>query len=173
MIGLRILDPDPHFAARFQSELRIAAAGGPPVETVFNAGFDRRWSGTPPRGLAYWETLHGILGDEPVRPQDRAWTAMLEPLGLVKGAPFTPDQRQARVLTEGAALGELMARNLQVNPRYTTPYWPGTQWYDSFDFPVRQMTDSRVELDERATWFYEAITSSEGMVNPTVGTGQV
>ena len=35
------------------------------------------------------------------------------------------------------------------------------------------MTDVRVELDERATWFYEAISSSDGMVNPVVGAGQV
>lgn len=35
------------------------------------------------------------------------------------------------------------------------------------------MTATRVELDERATWFYEAISSTEGMVNPVVGAGQV
>jgi hypothetical protein len=98
---------------------------------------------------------------------------MLEPLGVVKGTPFEPDDRQRRLLLEGAALGELMTRNLQVNPRYTSPYWPGTQWYDSFDFTIPQITETRVELDERATWFYEAITSSEGMVNPVVGAGQV
>ena len=30
-----------------------------------------------------------------------------------------------------------------------------------------------MELDERAIWFYEAVTTSEGMVNPSVGKGQV
>jgi hypothetical protein len=30
-----------------------------------------------------------------------------------------------------------------------------------------------VELDERTTWFYEAVTSTEGMVNPKAGAGQV
>lgn len=30
-----------------------------------------------------------------------------------------------------------------------------------------------MELDERVTWFYEAVGSSEGMVNPTVGASQV
>jgi hypothetical protein len=99
--------------------------------------------------------------------------AMLEPLGVEPDRPFAPDDRQQRLLVEGAALGELMTRNLQVTPRYASPYWPGTQWYDSFDFSIPQMTDTRVELDERATWFYEAITSSEGMVNPVVGAGQV
>jgi hypothetical protein len=38
---------------------------------------------------------------------------------------------------------------------------------------VAQENDTRVELDERTTYFYEAVTSSEGMVNPVVGAGQV
>jgi len=76
-------------------------------------------------------------------------------------------------LIKGGAMGELMNRNLQVNPRYTEPYWKGTSWYKSFDFHIPQETDTRLELDERATWFYEAVTSSHGMVNPTPGAGQV
>ncbi|WP_231955320.1 DUF1214 domain-containing protein [Aquiflexum balticum] len=30
-----------------------------------------------------------------------------------------------------------------------------------------------MELDERTAWFYDAVTSSEGMVNPYIGKGQV
>jgi hypothetical protein len=70
-------------------------------------------------------------------------------------------------------MGELMTRNLQVNPRYTEPYSEGTHWYKSFDFHTEQETGDRAELDERATWFYEAVGSTEGMVNPTPGAGQV
>ena len=69
-------------------------------------------------------------------------------------------------------MGELMARNLQVNPRFAEPYWKNTHWYKCFDFTIPQETEIRAELDERTTWFYEAVTSSEGMVNPVVGKGQ-
>jgi hypothetical protein len=99
--------------------------------------------------------------------------AMLLPLGIAKGEPFNPDERQRAILRKGAAMGELMARNLQVNPRFAEPYWKDTHWYKSFDFSVEQETATRVELDERTTWFYEAVTSSKGMVNPMVGAGQV
>ena len=44
-------------------------------------------------------------------------------------------------------------------------------WLD--ERPVAGQTETRVELDERTTYFYEAVTSSEGMVNPVVGAGQV
>jgi hypothetical protein len=66
-----------------------------------------------------------------------------------------------------------MARNFQVNPRFAEPYWKGTSWYKSFDFGVEQETSTQLQLDERTTWFYEAVASSKGMVNPTVGAGQV
>ncbi len=134
---------------------------------------DVEWSATAPRGLDYWETLSSILDEEPVRAIDKAWMAMIRPLGIEQGRPFCPNERLQTILLRGAAMGELMARNLQCNPRFAEPYWTGTSWYKSFDFSLAQETDTRVELDERTTWFYEAVGSSEGMVNPQVGTGQV
>jgi hypothetical protein len=114
-----------------------------------------------------------ILNEEPVREIDKPWMAMLEPLGIVKGQEFYPDDRQKEILLKGAGMGELMARNLQVNPRYTVPWWDGTYWYKSFDFDISQESDTIQQIDQRATWFYEAVASSKGMVNPTPGAGQV
>ena len=34
-------------------------------------------------------------------------------------------------------------------------------------------TLAQLQLDERSTWFYEAVTSSKGMVHPEPGSGQV
>jgi hypothetical protein len=99
--------------------------------------------------------------------------AMLAPLGIEKGKPFQPDARQKLALLKGAAMGELMTRNLQVNPRYTEPYWKGTSWYKSFDFQIEQETSDIAQIDQRATWFYEAVASTKGMVNPTPGAGQI
>jgi hypothetical protein len=172
-LGLRLFQGDPDFKKTFQASVKISALGGAPAKTVFIEGLDKEWSGTSPRGLDYWKTLHQMINEEPVREQDKVWMAMLEPLGIMKGQPFSPNERQTRLLKEGAALGELMARNLQVNPRFAKPYWKGTQWYKSFDFTTSQDTETKVELDERTTWFYEAVTSTEGMVNPKVGQGQV
>ena len=173
MIGIRLLDPSPEFGERVKRELKIGRVGGSLVAANIIQGVDEEYSATAPRGLAYWELLAQIINEEPIREQDRAFVALLEPLGIKKGEPFEPNERQARILKQGAAMGELMLRNLQTNPRFTEPYWDGTNWYKSFDFTVPQMTATKVEIDERAVWFYEAVTSSEGMVNPTPGKGQV
>jgi len=172
-IGIRLLDPSPEFAEKFKSELKMGRVGEAKVPTVFRENLDIEWSATAPRGMEYWRMLHDIINEEPVREQDKVWMAMLEPLGIKKGIDFNPNKRQTKILLEGVSLGELMLRNLQTNPRFAHNYWEGTSWYKSFDFTIPQSTDYKVELDERAVWFYEAVTSSEGMVNPVVGKGQV
>lgn len=173
MVGLRLVDPSAEFAKKFKESIKIGKYGEALKNCKFNKKIDREWSGTPYRGIDYWKTLHKVIDQEPVREQDKVWMAMLEPLGIKKGEAFNPDERQTKILIEGATMGELMTRNLQINPRFAEPYWEKTSWYKSFDFTIPQITDYKVELDERATWFYEAITSTEGMVNPVVGKGQV
>jgi hypothetical protein len=172
-LGLRLLDPSPEFAEKVKNSLRMGIYGQATAATRFNEGLDVEWSATAYRGLEYWRVLSRFINEEPIREQDKAWTAMLAPLGIVKGKEFQLDERQRRILTEGAALGELMLRNLQINPRMEEPYWPGTHWYRSVGFTIPQITDDRVELDERGIWFYEAVTTSKGMVNPSVGAGQI
>jgi len=172
-VGLRILDQTSGYFDKFASEYKMGRAGGKLTNSRFIKGKDIEWSATAPRGLDYWKKLSDIVNEEPVREVDKAWMPMIQPLGIEKGKPFQPDARQKIALLKGAAMGELMIRNLQVNPRYTEPYWKGTSWYKSFDFHIEQETETRVELDERATWYYEAVSSTKGMVNPTPGAGQV
>ncbi len=120
----------------------MGPVGGDIGPSNFIRGKDVEWSATAPRGLAYWETLAAIINEEPVREIDKPWMGMLEPLGIVKGEDFAPSDRQQEILKKGAAMGELMLRNLQVNPRYVEPYWDGTSWYKSFDFQTEQETDT-------------------------------
>ena len=172
-IAFRVLSTDPAAMKEAKAGLKMSGVGTPPAAVRFVEGVDVEWSATPPRGLAYWQTLAGILAEEPVREIDKVMMAMLEPLGIAVDRAFEPDDRQRRILGEAAALGELMSRNLQVNPRYTSPYWDSTHWYKSFDFDTSQVTKTMLQLDQRTTWFYEAVTSSKGMVNPRPGAGQV
>ena len=172
-IGLHILDQDPAFYDKFTQAYRMGRIDGEMKSSRFIRGKDVEWSATAPRGLDYWRKLFEIIQEEPVREIDKGWMALLQPLGIAKGNSFAPDARMQKILLSGAAMGELMIRNLQVNPRDTAPYWPGTWWYKSFDFQVEQETAEIAQIDQRATWFYEAVASSKGMVNPQPDQGQV
>ncbi len=134
-IGLRILDKDPGYFDKFVSEYKMGKVGGEVTPSKFIKGKDVPWSATAPRGLEYWRKLAEIIQEEPVREVDKAWMAMLEPLDIDKGKPFQPDERIQSILKRGAAMGELMVRNLQVNPRYTKPYWEGNVLVQELRFP--------------------------------------
>lgn len=172
-IGIRVFDTSPETVKAVQDGFKVGRVGEDLRSIRLIQGVDPEWSGTAPRGLEFWKLLNDLYQEEPTREQDKALAAFLEPLGIGRGKNFDLDERQQKILQQGAALGELMLRNMQVNPRFAEPYWPGTNWYKSFDFTVPQITDEKIELDERGIWFYEAVTSSQGMVNPVVGKGQV
>ena len=79
--------------AAAKAGLRISRPGEEPRPVRFIEGVDAEWSGTPPRGMAYWETLARVIGEEHIRPVDEVMTAMLEPLGVAPGESFAPDER--------------------------------------------------------------------------------
>jgi hypothetical protein len=100
-------------------------------------------------------------------------TAMLAPLGLEKDKKFQPSERNARLLTEGALMGELMSMNISYAKRFENSYYrPDTKWAYVIMFDPGQEKKYFSELDERADYFYEAVTSSKGMVSTTPGIGQ-
>jgi len=177
IIGLRNLETDPEKAARVLSQYRVypyAKRDNPPTNRIVVIG-NTKWSQASPRGLAYWNLLADILNREPVQERDRVTMAMLRPLGIEKGKPFKPDARQERILTEAALVGEAMAKANDFDKRQMelSHYKEGVQWHLSLCLDPSQEAEFYTQLDERAAWFYEATTTSKGMVTKTPGLGQV
>jgi len=155
---------------RFYPADRLA---GPPANRLVRPE-GREWSGTQPRGLAYWEVVSRLVAEEPVHDRDRIVLAMLEHLGIVKGRPFTPDDCQRKILEEAAVVGEAMARAIGFEPRFEgATVYPGRDWKLALVLDASQETEHTTQLDERTAWFYEAVTSSKGMTTTTPGQGQV
>jgi hypothetical protein len=127
----------------------------------------------PPRGMAFWERLHEILNREVVADRDRFFMAMLKRVGIEKGKPFNPTPRQKKLLEEAAFVGEAMAKANDLAKRSTDPYWPGAQWKIALGLDPSQRQKNYDELDERAEWMYEAVTTSAGMVTTTPGVGSI
>ena len=125
-------------------------------------------------GLKYWERLHAIYQDEPIEERDRFFAASLETLGLGKGKPFKPDQRQQKILESAAALGESMAQANSFAKRFPNLlHWPDRRWeyVAAMDDPSQRLGDI-YQFAERTAWFYEAVTFSKAMVSKTPGVGQ-
>jgi hypothetical protein len=173
-IGIRLLDVDPKKAAALQAKVRTYAlkdAAHPP-KNLFPAPATKYFFG-PPRGMAFWERLHEILNREVVAERDRFFMAMLKRVGIEKGKPFNPTARQKKLLEEAAFVGEAMAKANDLAKRSTEPYWKGANWKIALGLDPTQRQENYDQLDERAEWMYEAVTTSAGMVTTTPGVGSI
>jgi hypothetical protein len=177
-IGSRALDSDREKALATIAAFRIypySQRDNPPKATTHLTPNGRKWSGEQPRGMAYWEGLARLINEEPAQERDRMILGMLQPLGIEKGRPFNPDARQRQILIEAAQVGEVMARTIGYEKRFSgVKVWPGKQWDISlFLKETSQEAPHYTQFDERSSWFYEAVGVSIGMMGRTVGFGQV
>jgi hypothetical protein len=176
-IGMRGLDPDVEKARALCAQLKIypwSQRDNPPaMKHIRPEG--RKWTGQQPRGMNYWEMLAKLVNEEPPIERDRIMLAMLVPLGIEKGKPFNPDDRQTKILTDAANVGELMARCNGYAKRFPgSVVWPGKKWeYSLFLTETNQEAPNYTELDQRSSWLYEAVGVSVGMMGHTLEKGQV
>jgi hypothetical protein len=172
----RGLSPDPKAAEEAVLKHRLYSMkdrANPPANKVVPVG-GKKWASYQPSNLDYWKYLSDLFQPEAVEPRDRMMFAMLRPLGIIPGKPFQPDARQSKILTEAARAGELMARAIAYEKRVPgANVYPGTNWEYANMFELDQEGDGHTQLDERSSWFYEAIAQSVGMQGRVLGFGQV
>ena len=133
------------------------------------------WMAAAPAGLEYFELMARWIEKEPVAERDRLFLAMLKPLGIEKGKPFKPDERQTKILTEAALVGEAMAKANDFDKRRLADahYVDGSKWEFATVSPPDQRREHYDALDGRAAWFYEAVTNDLAMHGQKTGKGQV
>ncbi len=176
LFGLRFLDKDIERVTR-ESLPKISSYtynGGKlgkkmPVAPALENG----WSHIPKEGLEYWKTVHQWLQEEgEIEERDRFITAYLKGLGIEKGKPFNPTAEQKKILIEASTVGRAMAQSNDYTKRFQEAWWPGTNWKDAVTVDMDQNGEHHEQIDERAAWFWEAITVSRGMKSTVPGFGQ-
>ncbi len=175
-LGHRVLHPDPETARQLTKAHKLypysERENPKPTRHISSEGID--WEAFQSRGLTYFERLASILKVEPVEPRDFMIMAMLRPLGIMPGHEFNPNKEQKAIFEEAAIVGEAMARANSYEKRFEgARVWPGKYWEKSlFLTDTDQDLDTHTQLDERASWFYEAIGVTDGMMGKIVGAGQ-
>jgi hypothetical protein len=174
LLAIRIIEPDPAKGKALKAAFRIYPYKdkGSAGKGVYKSPPGKYFFG-PPRGMAFWERLHAALNSEVVAERDRFFMAMLARVGIEKGKPFNPTSRQKKILEEAALVGEAMAKANDLAKRTTAPYWPGASWKLALGLDPSQRTEFYDQLDQRAEWFYEAVSTSKGMVTTKPGAGSI
>ena len=117
----------------------------------------------PPKGMDYWVRLSEVINNNPVEERDRFFMAMLKPLGIEKGKPFQPDERQRAILEKAAQVGDQMGRVMLFDghERFTgATAFEGTKWNWVVLGTPTQEAANYSQLDERLHYTYGAIYTS-------------
>jgi hypothetical protein len=172
----RALDRDPKVAEEIARKHKVYAwkDRDNPGPTKFIPVGGKDWSSAQPVGLDYWRYLSEVLQPEPVDARDMVTMGMLVPLGIEKGKPFNPTDRQKKILADAAQLGELMARTNAFDKRFAdATVWPGKKWEYANMVELSQDSNFYTQVDQRGSWFYEAIGNTVGMQGRILNFGQV
>lgn len=141
---------------------KFVSASGKIVDTLF------------PGDFTFWERLHTFVNNNPVHERDRFFMAMLKPLGIEKGKPFNPDDRQRAILSEAAKVGYAMGKATlyEGDERFASvTMWPGTHWAWAVILEPTQEVENYSQIDERLHWFYGATYMTPAMALKKAGPG--
>ena len=131
---------------------------------------------TQPRDMRFWELVDAYVQKEPMADRDRFLYAWLKDLGIEKGKAFKPTAYQKDILQQaldaGMAMSQAISFNKTENMFPTSLYAKDSGWEDAMagmnpkiDLPTYS------EFNERASYGFEATTTSAGMVSRTPGKG--
>ncbi len=172
---LRVIG-SPDEVKELTSQLKLYSYGQEPGLKIID-GEDKFTAQYPPRGLAYWELLHQGINDEVVQERDRFFMYWLSTLGIEKGKPFKPTERQKKILEDGSKVGELMAKALVFDERLEGVLRPGNwRMILGGEWGAGIKNSQRMKyydiFDPRARYTYEAVTASPSMTIPKPGKAQ-
>lgn len=117
-------------------------------------------------GLGYWELVHEIIDTEPGFPEFRVAYGDLAALGIAKGRPFEPDERDRGLLERAARIASAQMRVQSfADRRPDRVVWPDRRWewaalrFENGDFELPEALDTTA----REKWYYQAIGSTPAM----------
>ncbi len=176
VILARVAGADVETVQQTWNQIQMYQYGDNP-ETTVHPGEDKFLPTIQPRGMAYWQVLHAAINDDVVQERDRHFMYWLRSLGIERGKPFEPNEKQIKALTEGAKVGEMMAKSFVFSERldgvlreFDWRYVLGGEWGDGIKYD--QSTVNFDIFDPRARYTYEAQLTSPSMTVPRVGKAQ-
>ncbi len=168
-------DPKPAVAG-IRQHLRVyplSAAGRPPANEFVNL------SGVPANTihantLKFFEEVNQIIQEEPPEAYGPDMMGYFASIGLEKGKPFAPDERMKKILADGVAIGNGIARAIDFRNRIPeSRIDPDRQWTTPFiggSYEWLTKTGAR-NFDARTMFFYAATVDTPAMAVKMVGLG--
>jgi hypothetical protein len=120
----------------------------------------------------YWTKLKEFVDYEPVTAIDPELRGVLASIGIVKGQPLEPTERQRKLLQKAVETApKMILANRQLGrPDGRQLYYDDRQWERAWAGGTAEfMQDNYLDVDQRAAFFQYAYSSAPAMVMRTIG----
>jgi len=144
--------------------MQFTNASGRPFNTIHANDFE------------FYEELHTVIDREPIGLLDPELRGLFASVGIQKGVPFEPTDREKRILTDAVAIGNGTARAIAFRPRLDgADIYPDSGWKTAFVGGsyewLRDGGDGGRNLDARTFFYYIATVNTPAMILKMVGRG--
>ncbi len=119
-----------------------------------------------PKNDKAFEMIHRIIEHEFVDPQDMELRGMLAAIGIIKGMPFKPTEKQAKLLDQAAKTAAKYGLVVSYTPQEIeekSVWYKDRRWLNAFPGNATFTADSFNYIDPRTGFFTNAISTSPGM----------
>jgi hypothetical protein len=127
-----------------------------------------------PTDATYFDKLKAFVDHEPVEAITPELRGVLASIGIVKGRPFSPTERQRALLEKAVrqAPKMIVASRLQGRADGRDRYYPDRQYTHAWAGATAEfMQDSYLDVDQRAAFFQIAYSSAPAMAMHTIDAG--
>lgn len=168
-------DPAPAVALAEQTRIYPLWASEKDVKPMdFPNGSGKRINMMYPVDNAYWTKLKEFVDYEPVSAIDPELRGVLASIGIVKGEPFEPTEKQQELLKKAVETAPkmIMALRQTGRPDGRNRYYKDRQYENVWAGATAEwLQDSYLDVNQRATYFQVAYSSAPAMVMRTLDAG--
>lgn len=121
--------------------------------------------------FSFYEEVDALVQEEPIEALDPERRGQLAAIGIVKGRPFSPDERMRAILERAAPIAAAMARAIAYSPRDPEAELYGN-WMNAFvGGSYEFLREGARLLDARTQFHYLATVITPAMAQAQVGAG--
>jgi hypothetical protein len=127
-----------------------------------------------PTDFSYWTTLKEFVDYEPAEAFSPDVRGVLASIGIIKGQPFEPNDKQKEALGKAVEVGPKMiiAMRKMGRPDKRNLYYKDRQYERAWGAATAEfMQENYLDIDQRAGYFQYAYSAAPAMIMRTIGEG--
>ena len=132
-----------------------------PKPTAFYDPADDRYSTLPFYDERYFEDVCAIIGVEPIHDQDKVMIGMLRSLGIERGKPFAPNDKQKAAMKQAVVDAYFYMHRFWDNVDRKYYFWPDRNYvkaqFTDENRGFSYVYDDAIDIDGRAAAFFPCI----------------